>query len=115
LGWVATIPPHRSKGLGSAVSAAATRRLIDAGYESIRVGTQDHRLGAIKLYLKLGYVPFLYRPDMTERWRRISKNLDWPFFPDECTQATENYQRRYHVREYPDEKVIDEIGSTELS
>ena len=84
LGWVATIPAHQSKGLGSAVSAAATRRLIGAGYESIRVGTQDHRLPAIKVYLRLGYVPYLYDTDMAERWRQICAKLDWPFTPEEC-------------------------------
>ena len=84
LGWVATIPAHQSKGLGSAVSAAATRRLIGAGYESIRVGTQDHRLPAIKVYLRLGYVPYLYATDMAERWRQICAKLDWPFTPEEC-------------------------------
>jgi mycothiol synthase len=84
LGWVATIPAHRSKGLGSAVSAAATRRLIGAGYESIRVGTQDHRLPALKVYLRLGYVPYLYAADMAARWQQICARLDWPFCPEEC-------------------------------
>jgi mycothiol synthase len=83
LGWVATVPAHQSRGLGRAVSAAATRRLIDAGYESIRVGTQDHRLSAIKLYLSLGYVPFLYGEDMDERWKQICTKIHWPFTPEE--------------------------------
>jgi mycothiol synthase len=84
LGWVATIPAHQSKGLGMVVSAAATRRLIAAGYESIRVGTQDDRLPAIKLYLRLGYVPYLYATDITERWRQICTELAWPYAPEEC-------------------------------
>jgi mycothiol synthase len=84
LGWVATIPAHQSRGLGQAVSAAAVRRLLDAGYESIRVGTQDHRLPAIKLYLRMGFVPYLYASDMAERWRRICQALDWPFAPEAC-------------------------------
>jgi mycothiol synthase len=86
LAWVATIPAHQSRGLGRATSAAAVRRLIDAGYESIRVGTQDHRLAAIKLYLKLGFIPYLYHEEMRERWRSICTALDWPFTPAEwCT------------------------------
>jgi mycothiol synthase len=84
LGWVATIPAHQSRGLGRAVSAAAVRRLIDAGYQSIRVGTQDHRLPAIKLYLRMGFVPYLYAADMAQRWRRICTAVDWPFAPEEC-------------------------------
>ena len=84
IGWVATIPAHQSKGLGMVVSAAATRRLIAAEYENIRVGTQDHRLPAIKLYLRLGYVPYLYATDITERWRQICTELAWPYAPEEC-------------------------------
>jgi mycothiol synthase len=83
LGWVATVPAHQCRGLGRALSAAATCRLIGAGYESIRVGTQDHRLPAIKLYLRLGYIPYLYTADMVERWRPICAQFDWPFTPDE--------------------------------
>jgi mycothiol synthase len=81
LGWVATLPAHQSQGLAKAVSAAATRRLIDAGYESIRVGTQDHRLAAIQVYLRLGYVPYLYAEDMAERWRQICAKLHCPYTP----------------------------------
>jgi mycothiol synthase len=84
LGRVATTPAHQSNGLGSAVSAAATRRLIGAAYESVRVGTQDHCLPAIKVYLRLGYVPYLYAASMAERWQRICARLDWPFTPEEC-------------------------------
>jgi mycothiol synthase len=69
--------------LGRAVSAAATRRLVEAGYESIRVGTQDHRLPAIKIYLTMGYVPYLYAADMKERWERICAQLDWAFAPEQ--------------------------------
>jgi mycothiol synthase len=83
LGWVATIPSHQSKGLGNAVSAAAVGRLISAGYESIRVGTQDHRLPAIKLYLRMGFVPYLYAADMAERWRAACTAVNWPFTPQE--------------------------------
>ena len=90
LGWVATLPAHQSKGLGTAVSAAATRRLIGAGYESIRVGTQDQNLPAIKVYLRLGYVPYLYASDMAERWRQICAELNWPFTPEECVAPSQS-------------------------
>ena len=82
LGWVASVPAHQRCGLGRALSLAATNRLIQAGYRSIRVGTQDHRLAAIKLYLTLGYVPFLYAGEMVERWHGICEALQWPFTPE---------------------------------
>jgi mycothiol synthase len=56
LGWVAGDPAHSGRGLGRLVCAAATRRLIDAGYRNIHLYTEDWRLPALKTYLKS---PFL--------------------------------------------------------
>ena len=75
LGDVAAAPNHRGKGLGLIVSAAATQRMVDAGYSNIYLKTDDHRLPAIKTYLRLGYVPFLYAPDMQERWVTVLGEL----------------------------------------
>jgi mycothiol synthase len=83
LGWVAADPNHTGQGLGGAVSAAATARLIAAGYRNIHLCSEDWRLPALKTYLKLGYVPFLYSSEMAERWRAICDQLGWPFAPDE--------------------------------
>jgi mycothiol synthase len=58
---------------------AATARLIQAGYEEIYLRTDDHRLPAIKTYLKLGWEPFLCAPDMAERWRTVCQQLNWQF------------------------------------
>jgi len=82
LGWVACDPAHTGKGLGSAVSAAVTARLIEAGYRAIHLYTEQWRLAALKSYLKLGYIPFLYTPEMPERWRAICAQLGWPFTPE---------------------------------
>ncbi len=67
LGWVAADPEHRGKGLGFIVCAAATTCFLDADYSDIYLKTDDFRLPAIRVYLKLGYVPFLHAPDMKER------------------------------------------------
>ncbi|MHB8626336.1 MAG: GNAT family N-acetyltransferase [Aggregatilineales bacterium] len=82
LGWVAADPAHTGKGLGMAVCAAVTARLIDFGYRNIHLYTEHWRLAALKTYLKLGYVPFLYAPDMLERWQTICTQLQWPFTPE---------------------------------
>lgn len=79
LGWLASDPAHAGKGLGMVVSAAVTKRFIDAGYRNIRLYTEDFRLPAIKTYLKLGYVPSLYAPGMRQRWQTICEQLKWPF------------------------------------
>ena len=81
LGWVAVDPAHAGQGLGTAVCAAVTARLIGAGYCNLHLYTEDWRLAALKLYLKLGYIPFLYTPAMPAQWRLICEQLDWPFTP----------------------------------
>jgi len=82
IGWIACVPAHRDKGLGLAVSAAATSRLMEEGYRYIHLYTEDWRLAALKIYLKLGYVPFLYAPDMLKRWHTVCAQLRWPFTPE---------------------------------
>jgi mycothiol synthase len=82
LGWLAGDPAHAGRGLGLAVSAAVTARFIEAGYRNIHLYTEDWRLPALKTYLKLGYVPFLFSPEMPERWQAICAQLQWPFTPE---------------------------------
>jgi mycothiol synthase len=79
LSWVAGDPEHKGKGLGYAVCAAVTRRLLEIGYRNIYLRTDDFRLAAIKVYLKLGYVPFLCAPDMEGRWRDVCARLGEDF------------------------------------
>ncbi|MGQ9632492.1 MAG: GNAT family N-acetyltransferase [bacterium] len=79
LGWVAADPAHRGRGLGYVVCAAVTKRFLDAGYKDIYLRTDDFRLPAIKTYLKLGWVPFLYAPDMEGRWRAVCEKLGIDF------------------------------------
>lgn len=78
LGWVAADPAHTGRGLGMAVCSAALNRHLDAGYRRIYLKTDDFRLPAIKTYLKLGYQPFLFTPDMPARWKRLCRELSWP-------------------------------------
>ncbi len=75
LGWVAADPEHRGRGLGHAVCAAATRRLLEADLPGLFLLTDDHRLPAIRTYLKLGWVPRLHAPDMEGRWKAVCEGL----------------------------------------
>ncbi len=81
LGWVAGRPAHAGKGLGTAVCAAVVKRLLSAGYERIHLLTDDWRLPALKIYLKLGFVPFLFEQGIAERWEAVCEKLAWPFTP----------------------------------
>lgn len=87
LGWVASDPDHGGRGLGMAVCAAATSRLIGAGYRNIHLYTEDWRLPALKTYLRLGYCPLLYEPAQAARWQVICAQLGWPFTPDAWAAA----------------------------
>lgn len=82
LGWLAGDAAHAGKGLGMAVCAAVTARFIDAGYRDIHLYAEHWRLAALRTYLKLGYIPFLYTPEMPERWQVICGRLQWPFTPE---------------------------------
>ena len=77
LSWVAGSPQHAGKGLGKAVCAAVTARLLHFGYRRICLHTDDWRLAAIKTYLQLGYIPFLFAPDMELRWKTVRERLGW--------------------------------------
>ena len=61
-----------------AVCTAVMQRYASAGYRHVYLKTDDWRLPAIKTYLKLGFLPFLFAPDMEERWREVCSELDWP-------------------------------------
>lgn len=76
LEYVAGDSRHKGKGLGYAVCAAVTRNLVERGYERIFLTTDDWRLPAIAIYLKLGYQPDHYLPDMASRWEAVMQALN---------------------------------------
>jgi GNAT superfamily N-acetyltransferase len=88
VGWVATVPEHRGKGLATWLSSIVTARLIGEGFPHVVVVTGDDLLAAIRVYRGIGYLPYLYAPDQPERWRRICElaglvyaPADWPTDP----------------------------------
>ena len=93
LAWVAAHPAHAGHGLGIAVSAATTAGLIAAGCHNIHLYTERWRLAALKIYLRLGYVPFLYLSEMAERWRDICGQLAWPFLYGALIDRTDSVFR----------------------
>jgi uncharacterized protein len=75
LGWVAAAPGHQGHGLGCTVCAAVVGRLLKAGYTDIHLKTDDFRLPALRTYLKMGWVPWLFAPDMAARWAKVAEAL----------------------------------------
>lgn len=82
VGWVAGDPAHKGLGLGTAVVAAVTARFIEIGYPSIHLFTEHYRLPALNIYLRLGYLPLLYRPEMFNLWQEVCRGLKRPFTPE---------------------------------
>ena len=73
LGWVAGDKDHAGKGLGAAVCNRAVQRFLSAGYRRIYLQTDDVRLAAVKVYLKMGFVPYLFAWDISVPARRINE------------------------------------------
>ncbi len=71
IGWVAVAPEFRGRRLGEAVCAAAVARCRAAGYRRIYLKTDDFRLSALRLYLRMGFQPLETDADMAARWRAI--------------------------------------------
>lgn len=89
LGWVGCRPEHTGHGLARVTCAAVVRRFRQAGYRCLYLQTDDHRLPAIKTYLKLGWIPNLVEADMPGRWQAICEKLGWPCTLEAWTREAE--------------------------
>ena len=75
IGWIAVRPGHRRCGLGQAVTLLALERARGLVARTILLFTQDHRLDAIRLYLRLGFRPALRHRTHKRRWLALSQYL----------------------------------------
>lgn len=78
LGWVMTREEYGGRGLGRAVSAYATKMLMDAGLKPVYLLTDDTRKPAVFLYLKMRWKPWLFQEDMPGRWQALCKEFNYP-------------------------------------
>ena len=75
LDYVVCHPEHQGRRLGLVVCAAVVEHLIDQGYETISLLTDDWRLAAVKTYFNLGFEPVITRIDMPDRWLKVRQQL----------------------------------------
>ena len=75
IGWVAVHPAHQGKALGPQVVGAAVRAALALPRRPIGLRTDDFRLPAIKVYLRLGFVPDGEHPSYPGRWQAIFAQL----------------------------------------
>ena len=78
MGWVAVHPEFRGKGLARLVSSAALNRFKAENCTLIYLLTDDFRKNALRLYLRMGWRPWM--PDCCDdthpaRWEAIHKEL----------------------------------------
>lgn len=70
--FVGTHPEHAGKSLGYWMTAACLHEFRRLGLPAAVLHTDDHRIPAVKTYLKLGFAPDLdAHPSYRSRWDRI--------------------------------------------
>lgn len=90
LGWLAVRPDHRGHKIAQVLVEQVVIRLLNAGYNRIYLETHDHRVPAILLYFKTGWVPFLYNDEVTQRWEDICKKINFQYEPNEWDLKIKN-------------------------
>jgi len=79
-------PEHRNRGVGRALAAAATGRLLDAGYDSVRVRAPASATPALHVAVTADYAPCVLEDGDVGRWRSVFDDLGLPFDPSQCVQ-----------------------------
>jgi len=74
LDFVVTHPKHRGKGLGKNICAAVIKYFIENNYKKVILQTDDWRIPAIAVYLKLGFKPVFINKQSEKRWNKIINN-----------------------------------------
>jgi len=77
LHMVCVLPEHRGAGLSYSVCLAVLHRFKERGYKCVRLNTGDWRLGAVKIYLRLGFQPLYRKPTHPEQWKSVLATLGW--------------------------------------
>ena len=73
LDFVVTHPDHRKKGLGKNICIAVINHFIEKKYKKVILQTDDWRIPAIAVYLKLGFKPVITSKELEKRWNKIMK------------------------------------------
>lgn len=70
--WAAVLPEHQRQGIGSYLLSQTLHHFAGEGLQDAVVYTDESRLPAVKMYLKLGFVPLITGTanDEIERWKR---------------------------------------------
>lgn len=78
LHMVCVAPGHRGRRLGYSVCLAVLHRFRERGFAAVQLTTNDFRLGAVKEYLQLGFLPVHSHPLHADQWKQVFHQLRWP-------------------------------------
>ncbi len=73
--YIAADAKHRGKGLGECMAVTSMRFARERGAAQMYLTTDDWRVPAIRMYLKLGFRPVYWDSDMDERWTKLFRNF----------------------------------------
>jgi len=75
LHWVGVHPDLRGLGLGAAVTVRVLQHFADSGCPDVVLETDDFRLSAVRLYLRLGFAPEIAHTSHADRWKAVLRSL----------------------------------------
>lgn len=75
LGWVGVRTEHRGHGLATQICRAALAYVRDLGHDYVYLMTEDYRIAAIDIYLRLGFEPEIQDATQPARWEAIRRRL----------------------------------------
>jgi len=90
--WVAVLPEHQNRGLGTFVLTRALQHFAGECLRDAVVTTEEFRLPAIKMYLKIGFVPLITGTARNER-KRWQRAFDALGEPELMSKMREDYAR----------------------
>lgn len=73
---VAVISSERGKGLGHQASLACLHKMVEDGRKSAVLRTQVKRIPAIKIYLNLGFEPWILEDEQDRNWEKVWKLIE---------------------------------------
>ncbi len=77
LHWVGLRPEFHGRGLGKAIVARATRRLVESHAQAY-LWTQSRRTKAVNIYLDFGFEPLFVSDTCEQAWRELADVLRHP-------------------------------------
>ncbi len=78
---VCTTETYRGLGLGRAVMLQVLSYAAAHGICDVYLTTDDWRIPAVALYLKMGFLPVFYEADMRDRWIKICEEHNFTDIP----------------------------------